>query len=120
MNSNKNLIIFSLFWGSLSIIVLARLFFQDIGWIKTVQTWIIPVFSSYWVQTDAIERAWKKNRATLYGISSFFLAPIAVPVYLVKSRGWQQASIITVRFLLHSIIFLLCMVIIKNVFEPNL
>ena len=120
MNRNKSLFIFYLFWSSLSIIVLARLFYSDIGWIKTAQTWIVPVFSGYWVQTDAIEQKWEQKRATIYGVLSFFIAPIAVPVYLVKSRGWKQASIITARFLLYSIIFLLSMVIIKNVFESNL
>jgi len=85
----KKYIIELMFWFSLAGIILLNSFFQSNTFYTVVQRVLVPGLIGYWVINDASERGWEKGKINNYAFFSFFLPPITIPIYLVKTRGWK-------------------------------
>lgn len=106
---DKKYIIALMFWISLAVMMLIGQFFKFDAWYLSLQKVLVPGFIGYWVQLDAIEREWEKERVIKYAVFSLFFPPITVPIYLVKTRGWKGLGRFIWNFLLYSIAFLIIM-----------
>jgi len=103
---NKKYVIELIFWISCAGIVLLTSSFQSDTWFKILQRVLVPGVISYWVIIDSYNYQWKKERSAKYALFSFFLPPIAVPIYLVKTRGWKGLGKFIWNFSLYLFAFL--------------
>ena len=103
---NKKYIIELLFWISLASVILLNNFFQNDTWFKILQRVLVPGLIGYWVIIDSYNYQWKKEKSAKYALFSFFLPPITVPIYLVKTRGWRGLGKFIWNFSLYLLAFL--------------
>lgn len=86
----------------------------------TESAWVVIGFKAafnalvlLWISADARSRGWDSERVLFYGIFAMVLTEIAVPVYLVKSRGWKGAGRSALRFLGYLVLLLIAVLALE-------
>lgn len=70
----------------------------DKPWFTIVCRLAFSLTTALWVAADAQAHRFAEERVKLYTAFSGGLPELAVPVYLVKSRGWKGAANTSLRF----------------------
>ena len=68
----------------------------DSFWFRLLDKWLVMGAMLFWLAADAKSR---NVEPTGYFVGTFLLAPVAIPVYLVRTRGWRAFGVWLLRFL---------------------
>ena len=69
----------------------------------------------FWVHADAKTKGFDIQRRGFYMAFAIVLTEIAVPVYLVKSRGWKEAGKTSMRFVLYLCVALVLAAVLQTI-----
>ena len=99
------------FWiGLCAMLVLYLLGYPDGSapvWMRALLKAAFNALAALWIHADARDRGWGAGGALAASVCGLVLVELAVPVYLVRSRGWRGALRTLPGFVLRVVLTLL-------------
>lgn len=114
-----------LFWSALVVFLAIATFLpkslSGSGWLALVEKITLNLLVALWVLADGRAHKFEAERLQSYAIFSALLTEIALPIYLVKSRGWKGAGKTSLRFIGYLAVILtvtfVCFAIVAGVLD---
>jgi len=114
-----------LFWSAFVLFLAIAAFLpksvSGSGWLTLTEKIILNLLVGLWVLADGRAHKFEAERLQYYAIFSALLTEIAIPIYLVKTRGWKGTGKTSLRFIGYLSVILavtfVCFAIVAGVLE---
>jgi hypothetical protein len=114
-----------LFWSALVVFLAIAAFLpksvSGSGWLALAEKITVNLLVALWVLADGRAHKLEAERLQWYAIFSALLTEIALPIYLVKTRGWKGAGKTSLRFIRYLAVILavtfVCFAIVAGVLD---